>query len=235
MSKIPDKKGYVLLWRKTWECEVLKERGKRFSKVEAWLYIVSVMARGTDNCELKRGEFEASSRYLAKAFNWSTSSAFRFLQDLQKGPEPMIKKVEHQVKHLAERFTICKYDTYNQPWNTSRNTSWNEINTDINTVQNKQSIRISKYFLLLRDGTTYQVPEDAVERYRSTYPGLDVDQNMMIMVSWCKDAKPSDRKTRVGITRFINGWLAREFKNTQGMNVLKSLSFGDGGGGNGNN
>ncbi len=74
-------RGWTRLWRKTWDNPVLKERGKRFSRMEAWLHIVNVLARGVDDPDagLRRGEFEASVRYPAKAWNWGVSSVYRFM------------------------------------------------------------------------------------------------------------------------------------------------------------
>jgi hypothetical protein len=55
-------RGYTCLWRKIWSNPVLIELGKRFSRLEAWLYITNVLAAGMDDeaAELKRGEFVAS-------------------------------------------------------------------------------------------------------------------------------------------------------------------------------
>jgi hypothetical protein len=33
-------RGYTLLWRKTWTCSLLCEPGKKFFRLEAWLYII---------------------------------------------------------------------------------------------------------------------------------------------------------------------------------------------------
>ena len=59
-------RGYTCLWRKIWSNAVLAEPGKRFSRLEAWLYITNVLAAGMDDqaAGLKRGEFMASVRQL---------------------------------------------------------------------------------------------------------------------------------------------------------------------------
>jgi hypothetical protein len=51
------RRGYTLLWRKIWVNPLLVEPGKKFSRLEAWLYIVNVLAAGMDNEEngLSRG------------------------------------------------------------------------------------------------------------------------------------------------------------------------------------
>jgi len=126
--------GYTRLYRKFWNNELLRERGKSFSKREAWLYIVNVLARGVDGDDLKRGEFEASYRYLSKAWRWDTAKVFRFFRDLIA--QNMLEKVKQQMKqlnqHQLQRFIVCEYDTYNplrnSNCNSSRNSNCNKLN-----------------------------------------------------------------------------------------------------------
>jgi hypothetical protein len=42
-------RGYTCLWRKIWSNTVLAEPDKRFSRLEAWLYITNVLAAGKDD------------------------------------------------------------------------------------------------------------------------------------------------------------------------------------------
>ncbi len=64
------------------------------------------------------------------------------------------------------------------------------------------------YRLPLLDGSCYLVRPEEVERYRTLYPAIDVDQEYKKMIGWL-DANPKNRKTGRGIGRFINGWLSR--------------------------
>jgi hypothetical protein len=107
-------RGYTFLWRKIWSNEVFAESGKRFSGLEAWLYITNVLASGVDDQDagLKHGEFVASVRQLADWFNWSRGSVLRFLETLLQ--YSMIMRVGH--------FTVCKYETCNPSWNAERDT-----------------------------------------------------------------------------------------------------------------
>jgi hypothetical protein len=119
-------RGYTCLWRKAWSNAVLAEPRKRFSRFEAWLYITNVLAAGMDHPDagLKRGEFVASIRFLAKAFNWSHPTAQRFVDQLLENS--MIMRVIHQTIHPAIQeagyFSVCNYETYNSPRNTKLNT-----------------------------------------------------------------------------------------------------------------
>jgi hypothetical protein len=60
------KRGSTFLWRKTWTNPLFKEDGKRFSRLEAWLYMTNVLAVGMDDeaAGLKRGEFIVSVRHM---------------------------------------------------------------------------------------------------------------------------------------------------------------------------
>ena len=120
--------GYTRLYRKLWKNPVLNEPNKPFSRREAWLHLVNVQAQGIARNGLKRGEFEASIRYLARSWNWSKTKVERFMADLQNGESPMIMRLGQQTGHFAGHFAgqqtghfiICEYETYNPIRDTSR-------------------------------------------------------------------------------------------------------------------
>lgn len=72
-----------------------------------------------------------------------------------------------------------------------------------NSAQNLSGISLP-----LNDKTFYDVPLDKVALWRNTYPAVDVEQELRRMIAWL-DSNPTKRKTRRGIERFINNWLAR--------------------------
>lgn len=63
--------------------------------------------------------------------------------------------------------------------------------------------------LLLNDGSSYPVYQPDVDKWAGLYPAVDVPAELRKMVGWC-DANPKKRKTKGGVQRFINGWLAKE-------------------------
>lgn len=79
-----------------------------------------------------------------------------------------------------------------------------KISTDVD-IQKKAAV-IS---LLLNDGTEYGVEQEAIEKWENLYPAVNVMQELRKMAGWL-DANRTRRKTRRGIEKFINGWLARE-------------------------
>ena len=61
----------------------------------------------------------------------------------------------------------------------------------------------------LNDGTEYAVFEDEVQTWKSLYPAVDIMQELRKMAGWSM-SHPQQRKTKRGIQRFINSWLAKE-------------------------
>jgi hypothetical protein len=63
--------------------------------------------------------------------------------------------------------------------------------------------------LPLKDGSSYGLPQDLYDEYVEGYPAIKVMEQLAAMRTWLL-SNPGKRKTRAGIKKFINGWLARE-------------------------
>lgn len=63
--------------------------------------------------------------------------------------------------------------------------------------------------LPLNTGEEYPIFQSDIDEFANLYPAVDVMQAMRGMRGWCM-TNPARRKTRRGIKRFINSWLARE-------------------------
>lgn len=63
--------------------------------------------------------------------------------------------------------------------------------------------------LLLNTGEMYPVSREKADRWRELYPAVDVSQELRNMAAWL-ESNPTKCKTKSGILRFCNGWLARE-------------------------
>lgn len=70
-------------------------------------------------------------------------------------------------------------------------------------------------FMILNDGSFYDVSAEKLAMWKQAYSELDVERELYRMASWC-DANPTKRKTRRGIEKFINGWLIRSQKEQLG-------------------
>jgi hypothetical protein len=111
-------RGYTLLWRKIWSNPLLGETGKKFSRLEAWLYLTNVLAAGMDDEKsgLKRGEFVVSVRHLAMTFNWSHGMAQRFISLLVENSmiSRVVRDAVRPAVQEAGHFIVCNYDAYNR-------------------------------------------------------------------------------------------------------------------------
>lgn len=82
---------------------------------------------------------------------------------------------------------------------------------DINIYSSEQSTEQPEAVikLPLNDKSEYPIYDGAVQEWAGLYPAVDVIQQLRNMKGWL-DANPTKRKTRRGIEKFINAWLARE-------------------------
>lgn len=60
----------------------------------------------------------------------------------------------------------------------------------------------------LNDGSEWRPSQSMFEEYCRLYPGVNVQQEFRGMRAWCL-ANPSKRKTRRGVTAFVNNWLSK--------------------------
>lgn len=82
---------------------------------------------------------------------------------------------------------------------------------DINTIcsEPETAPELSGIKIILNDKSYYDIPLEKIALWKETYPAVDIEQELRKMAAW-SDANPAKRKTRRGITRFINSWLSRE-------------------------
>ena len=93
----------------------------------------------------------------------------------------------------------------------SNDTSCTEPEVPSAAVQDMKEEPVKETFVIalpLNDKTEYQVSLTKVSEYKELYPAVDISQELRNMRGWLL-SRPDKRKTRRGITRFINDWLAR--------------------------
>lgn len=61
----------------------------------------------------------------------------------------------------------------------------------------------------LNDGSEWRPTQAEYEEYERLYPAVDVKSEIAGMRAWCL-SNPKNKKTKGGVKRFLNGWLARE-------------------------
>jgi len=64
----------------------------------------------------------------------------------------------------------------------------------------------------LVDNTDHPITESQLEKWQAAYPAVDVGQTIQRIASW-NENNPKQRKTKRGINRHIDNWLAREQDN----------------------
>ncbi len=101
------------------------------------------------------------------------------------------------------------------------------INNTICTEPEEKKPELSGILLQLNDKSFYDVPLDKIAMWRETFPAVDVEFELGKMKAWLV-SNPKKRKTRRGITRFINGWLT----DTQDHGGSRTGKGGYGTGGN---
>ena len=80
--------------------------------------------------------------------------------------------------------------------------------------------------LPLNDKSLYNVTLDKIALWGNTYPAVNVEQELRRMIAWL-EANPAKRKTRRGIERFINGWLARtQDSGSKGQKEVRNATHG---------
>jgi len=63
--------------------------------------------------------------------------------------------------------------------------------------------------LILNDRSAFPIYPSDVKRWEELYPAVDVLGQLRKMAGWC-EANPKRRKTKSGIKRFVNSWLAAD-------------------------
>lgn len=61
----------------------------------------------------------------------------------------------------------------------------------------------------LNDNSEFPITETLFAEFERTYPAVDVRQELREMRAW-SIANPAKRKTKRGVLKFVNGWLAKE-------------------------
>ena len=138
-------------------------------------------------------------------------------------PAKVGAKCEAKAKQIPE------YENENE--NESEYEIVNETETDTEEGGTGEEELSEAPALPLVDGSAYSISINQFERWQSLYPATDVIQELRNMAGWL-DANPKRRKTRAGILRFANNWLAKE-QDKGGKGSRDGWQASGGGGGPG--
>ena len=117
--------------------------------------------------------------------------------------------------HPAELFTASEFTP--SPASEFTPQERKDLNKDLNKYLKKNTScsepdesapSPSGILLPLNDKTFYNVPLENIKLWKDAYPAVDIEQDLKRMISWL-ESNPTQKKTRRGINKFINNWLAR--------------------------
>lgn len=182
-----------------------------------------------------RGSLITSARNLAKESYLSVNTVRRLLKLLEEEHQitrtvtqswTQINIVNYSKFQDFEEVDDTLYDTqFDTPTDTLTDTltntlaAHNRINKEykeykkyINTCPEQTSFASEQATelppLILKDGTRFHISENHFKEFSDAYPNVDVKDQIFKMSQWLK-TNPTKRKTKNGIMRFINSWIAR--------------------------
>jgi len=190
-----------------------------------------------------RGSFITSARNLAKESYLSVNTVRRLLQLLEN--EHQITRTVTQSWTLISVVNYAKYQDIDENDGTLNNThidTSTDTQTDTLTAHNRRNKEYKEYKyinntcseqtsfasepvmdlppLILKDGSRFHISKTHLKEFVDAYPDVDVRDQILKMSQWLK-TNPTKRKTKNGIMRFINSWIA----HAERAYILKPQSY----------
>ena len=182
------------------------------------LLIANFEDRDYKDITIHRGEVLTTQARLAEDLRLTRQQVRTALEHLNSTKEITITK---RGKYTV--ISIPNYDYYqsNQPQEQPVN---NQQTTKKQPKNNQQYIRNKEFkegeeyiytaesvpigiTIPLKNGE-YEITQSDLDRFLEAYPNIDVKQELKKAAVW-SESNPQSRKTRVGVKKFLNGWLGR--------------------------
>ena len=157
--------------------------------------------------ELKKFNYLKVTKLLP---NQTETGRIEYIYDIFEKPQQDIEK--QGVENLGVEILDVEIQALeNQGQLNTKELNTKELNTkDIyNAPSNFIATEPPVIEFILNDKTYYPITQKQVDKWSELYPSVDVMQQLRKMCGWL-DANPRNRKTKGGILKFVNGWLARE-------------------------
>ena len=121
-------------------------------------------------------------------------------RELQKSYSKVTQEKDIRDKILDTRYNSIDIDSNNNS---------NSNNTNVQHEQQDCSLPKENIFitLSLNDNSEFEVTENYLKKLKPLFPAVNIEQEFRKMCAWSIN-NPKKRKTRKGITRFINNWLS---------------------------
>nr|DAL86427.1 MAG TPA: Dna polymerase B [Bacteriophage sp.] len=152
--------------------------------------------------ELKKFNYLKVTKLLP---NQTETGRIEYIYDIFEKPQQAIEK------QGVENLGVEILDVEIQALENQGQLNTKELNTkDIyNAPSNEIATEPPVIEFILNDKTYYPITQKQVDKWSELYPNVDIMQQLRKMCGWL-DANPRNRKTKGGILKFVNGWLARE-------------------------
>ena len=157
--------------------------------------------------ELKKFNYLKVTKLLP---NQTETGRIEYIYDIFEKPQQDIEK--QGVENLEVEILDVEIQALeNQGQLNTKELNTKELNTkDIyNAPSNEIATEPPVIEFILNDKTYYPITQKQVDKWSELYPNVDIMQQLRKMCGWL-DANPRNRKTKGGILKFVNGWLARE-------------------------
>ena len=157
--------------------------------------------------ELKKFNYLKVTKLLP---NQTETGRIEYIYDIFEKPQQDIEK--QGVENLGVEILDVEIQALeNQGQLNTKELNTKELNTkDIyNAPSNEIATEPPVIEFILNDKTYYPITQKQVDKWTELYPNVDIMQQLRKMCGWL-DANPRNRKTKGGILKFVNGWLARE-------------------------
>ena len=157
--------------------------------------------------ELKKFNYLKVTKLLP---NQTETGRIEYIYDIFEKPQQDIEK--QGVENLGVEILDVEIQALeNQGQLNTKELNTKELNTkDIyNAPSNEIATEPPVIEFILNDKTYYPITQKQVDKWSELYPNVDIMQQLRKMCGWL-DANPRNRKTKGGILKFANGWLARE-------------------------
>ena len=150
---------------------------------------------------------EKNRKNISKRWNAEDTTVYDRIQSNTKDTT-----VYDRIQSNTKDTTVYDRVPYKEKYKEKEKYKNKKKDKDINTISSEPETAPSSQsgiLILLNDKSSYDVPLDKIALWKETYPAVDVEQELRKMVAW-SHSNPTRRKTRRGVNRFINSWLARE-------------------------
>ena len=115
---------------------------------------------------------------------------------IPSGLPPGIPTVDQPAPDLATQYSIGK-DSIDNVYCT-------ELESSSSMPEEKAAIALT-----LNDKSEYPIFDKDIAAWKELYPNVDILQELRKMKGWL-NSNPTRRKTKKGILKFVNAWLAKE-------------------------